>query len=277
MKKHMWGVLVACIAPLFLLPHNLSARPRAPLPPFPEVAPLLYRADFDEMYSGRREYGNPVRTPYGDVAESWSGFALIRSGALVSAFAVPAVDGAGRTNVACAEGAVRLWFKPYWSSGLGPGADAHLVELNADSAHWSLAISPDGSTISLVGSSDGTYAELLKAEIAWEAGQWHLLALNYGPKGSALFIDAKLVAEGAGVTAVAPRAAALTIGSTLAGTETAEGEFDEVCASDRSLSAAGIAFYYGFTSPTAARGPITPEEEEAARAGAPGVPMAMNM
>src|SRR5713101_6647040 len=96
-------------------------------------------------------------------------------------------------------------------------------------------------------------------------GQWHLVSLNYGPKGTALWIDGDFVAEGAGVLAPAPANAGLVAGSTVAGTDTAGGEFDEICAFARPLTGAELAFYYHALSRTVALGPITPEEDQARR------------
>jgi hypothetical protein len=96
---------------------------------------------------------------------------------------------------------------------------------------------------------------LLKADIAWQSGQWHLVSLNYGPKGTALWIDGDFVAEGAGVSAAEPANAGLVAGSTVAGTDTFGGEFDEICTFARPLKRSELTFYYRALSKTAALGP----------------------
>ena len=75
-------------------------------------------------------------------------------------FLVPGVDGKGHTNINDGQQTFRFWFKPYWTSaslasGAGPGVVATLLELDAlgknESANvWSLQISADGTTLSLL-------------------------------------------------------------------------------------------------------------------------------
>ena len=214
-------------------------------------------------------------TGYGELIESWSGYALQRSGRSVVPFIVPALDSKGRTNLACDAGAIRFWFKPYWSSvslpgGKSPGKEARLLEFavvgNKQTAVvWSLQVNADGSALHLVGQGDTEPVVLLKEEIDWRAGAWHLVTLNYGPKGTALFIDGELAAQGAGTVSVPSSVGALVVGSTLRGTEVAEGEFEEMAAFARPLTQQKISFYLGSTSNQAALGAITPEEDQAQR------------
>jgi len=155
--------------------------------------------------------------------ESWSGYALQRSGAAVTPFLVPAVDSTGHTNISCnnSAGTIRFWFEPtIWSSatqtGTGPGSVATLLELDAigkgESANvWSLQISADGTLLSLVAQSDNQPTLLLQTEISWLAHQSHLIALDYSPKETTLFLDGQIVAQGAGVQAVPPELAALCL------------------------------------------------------------------
>ena len=123
-------------------------------------------------------------------------------------------------------GAVRLWVRPLWSSascvegGTGPGAYGSVAEVGVTGVTpsvWSLRVVPDGSALSLVGESDGGRVELLNAPIAWRAGVWHLVALNFGPEGTALFIDGRLAVEGAGTAPVPPGLACLVLGSSQIG------------------------------------------------------------
>ncbi len=112
------------------------ARPRPPLPPFPEFAgPVLFHEAFDWAYSVGLANDEVVIANYGTLRESWTGMALQRSGP-VTPFIVPALAPSGHTNVAShATSAVRFWLTPYWASpaagGTGPGKEATLLELFA--------------------------------------------------------------------------------------------------------------------------------------------------
>ena len=69
-----------------------------------------------------------------------------------------------------------------------------------------------------------------------------------------------MVAQGGGTVAVPALAGALVLGSSVAGTDTAQGAFDEFFSFNRALTAGDAAFYYQFTGPTAALGPISARE-----------------
>lgn len=236
---------------------------------------MLFHASFDEAYSSRQTNAEVTIADYGTLRESWSGYALQRAGSFVPPFVVPAVDATGHTNVAsdASGGVLRFWLTPYWSSesvgGKGPGTPARLVELVAADGKeavvvWSLQLTADGSALLLFGGSDGDPAVLLRAGLAWPADLWHLVGLNYGPKGTALFVDGQLVAEGAGTLAVPPKVAALVVGSTLAGTDPAGGEFEELFVFGRPLRE--TAFHYDTWRGQVALGPLgTPEEDAAKR------------
>ncbi len=90
-----------------------------------------------------------------------------------------------------------------------------------------VATKPGWLSLSLIGQSDSGPVELLSAGIAWQANVYHHLALDYGPEGTALFIDGTLAAQGAGTLAIPPALAALVLGSTSTGTATPGGDFDE--------------------------------------------------
>ena len=206
---------------------------------FPEFSPPLSRFDFDEAYWAGARTEKATTVEYGELVESWSGHALSRSGPMLQPFVLPALD-AGRTNLNSVSGAVRFWFKPYWSStnvtgGTGPGFNARLLELvvltgNNVAPHWSLRSNPDGSSLILVAQTQGGPVNLLTAEIAWSADSWHCVVLNYGWQGTELFIDGELAAHGSAVSGLSPSDAGLLVGRTVSGVDAAEGEFDEICA-----------------------------------------------
>jgi hypothetical protein len=111
----------------------------------------------------------------------------------------------------------------------------------------------------------GKVVENLQASIAWKAGTWDLVVLNYGPSECGLFVDGQWVAQGAGVgpgaDLTAPTRASFTLGSDGSGGHAAEAQLEEVITFDRPLSAREVADYYQSLLPLAQLGPITPEEE----------------
>lgn len=260
------AVLAVSLAMLASSSTGVLGRPRQPWPPLPEFAPVLFHESFDALYSYRITNAQWVIPDYGVLIESWSGYALQRSGK-VPPFSVPAVDRSGRTNLALS-GAVRFWVKPYWTSapdGPGPGKDVCLAELllrgGGDALPlWWLEASRDGSCLSLIHQTDHGPVQVFKAAICWTAGEWHQAALNFGPSATALYLDGSLAAEGTGLVVAALAATELVIGSTHTGERALEGELEEVCTFARPLTAG---FHYESLRRRAALGPITPEEDRA--------------
>jgi alpha-tubulin suppressor-like RCC1 family protein len=248
--------------------------PRSPFPPFPESG-VIYHQSFDGFHSIASGDARVVVPGVGTLVESWSGYALERSGTNLLPWIVPAVDpNSGHTNLTCdSSGAIRFWFEPRFTSssiagGRGPGATARLADLVASSQNgtavvWSLQISADGTVLQLLGYSDSGPVQLLVTPIAWQARQSHNLALDYGPQGTTLFIDGQLVAQGGGTVAIPASVGSLVLGSSVFGTDTAHGAFDEFFSFDHPLTAGDAAFYYQFTGAEAALGPISAEEEAA--------------
>jgi len=245
------------------------AKPRSPLPPWPEIP--LQRWDFDAAYWASLGEAESPAAGFGDFAESWSGFALQRDGLSVSPIVMPGVDANGHTNIA-AQGTIRFWFSPSWSSadmgGKGPGHYARLIELvtangTSSAVAWSLYASPDGSTLFLSGQGGQGVADILEAKISFEAGRWYLLALNYSAKATALYVNAEKVAEGTGLAAVNPASAGLVVGSDGAGGDLAGGLFEEVTTFGKPETPEDQALYYHGVSGQVARGPISAEEEAA--------------
>jgi len=227
------------------------ANPVPPGPPLPEQA-MLWQDRFDTAYE---RSGTETEVSLGSYRfrESWSGYALERTG-VITPFVIPGIDSEGYTNLmSTGNGALRFWLKPSWSSvtaplpGKGPGAFARLAELNVSrmpDAVWSLQVVPDGSSISLVAQSESGPQELLQAPIAWSSGVFHLIALNFGPQGTALLIDGRLAAEGPGTLAVPPKISSLVLGSTATGLAAIDGDLEEAASFARSLTENEIAIHY---------------------------------
>ena len=267
-------VLIRAIfaAGLLILPGVAWGSPRGPFPPVPDIG-VIYHESFDEFHSIAS--GDPrVAIPgVGTFVESWSGYALERSGTNVLPWIVPALDAnTGHTNLTCdMAGAIRFYYSPHFSSvsvpgGKGPGSPARLAHLVASSGAgtavvWSLQISPDGNTLQLLGYTDSGPVQLLSTPIAWQAHQFHMLALDYGPQGTALFIDGQLAAQGNGTVPIPTPVGALVLGSSVSGADTAKGAFDEFFSFDHQLTAGEVAIYYQFTGAMAAMGPISADEE----------------
>jgi hypothetical protein len=178
-----------------------------------------------------------------------------------------------RLNLNPAVGSVRLWVCPDWSSasvgGTGPGAIARLIEvgnwLEGASGSWALSFSPDGDNLIFSGLAGGKALDYLQADLQWEAGTWHLVALTYGPQGSELFLDGEPIAQGGGVVSWTDLAElaqqSFCVGSSHSGQNCAEAELEELATFNRSLSADEVADYCRKTLPIVEQGPITPEEE----------------
>ena len=150
---------------------------------------------------------------------------------------------------------------------------ATLLELDAigknQSANvFTLQVSADGTTLSLVALSDSNPSVLVQSEINWQTNQSHLIVLNYSQKETDLFIDGQLLQQGSGTVEVPPQVAALFVGSSLAGDSVAGGDFDELSCFgplsksrfSRPLTAMDISFYYNALAEMAALGPISAEE-----------------
>jgi hypothetical protein len=167
----------------------------------PSTASAIYSERFDEPSSSGATNSQVTVSNY-TYDESWSGYALQRSGTLTP-FLIAGVDATGHTNLA-QSGAIFFWFKPGWSSvsvtnGSGPGEDVPLLEWTAvaggqSTVIWSLEASADGSLLALLEPGTSGPTALLTNQISWQAGQWHLLTLNYGTSGTALFVDGQLAA-----------------------------------------------------------------------------------
>ncbi|MCX7722212.1 MAG: LamG domain-containing protein [Verrucomicrobiae bacterium] len=279
----MMGValLATCVLPFF---GNAEPKPRQPLPPWPEETLLIL--GFDEPLAGAYASRAAAAVDGAIWAPSWSGYALNRQGTAVKPATLPVIE-KDRWLIGPEEGAIRFWFRPDWSSGVGPGDYARLLELVTESGKdtlvwWSLYVSPDGRALYLSGQGSDGPADFIKAEIEWKSGQWHLIALSYDQKETFLHVDSELVGTGPGLPTLPPTLAGqtmLSIGSDGVGKGVAQGQFDELCTFPRPLTdepwSDSLYLYYSAYSEVAAKGPVTEAEEAAMRQAATEY-MAMN-
>ena len=155
-KQIFSGIIV-----LLLHAFNCFAAPRSPMPPMPELVRASFSERFDASYQAQARMAEIDVNGYGKLVESWSGYALQRSGEVMP-FVIAGVQ-EGRTNL-FPNGGVRLWVKPYWSSattgeGKGLGREALLLEMSVvgkgqSASVWSLRVSADGSVIYLLSGGD---------------------------------------------------------------------------------------------------------------------------
>ena len=292
--QHVTAILphALVVAAFMFCAGGTQARPRPPLPPYPESTLASWRFDNPGLAAGATA---PVMFMHDvSLVESWSGYALSMEGKEPKLFVVPAVDEKGKTNLSATTGTIRFWFKPSWGSsttgGNGPGTPARLFEVGAwtekqSVGWWSLQFSQAGDAISFVAQSKGECLDILKAPIQWQAGEWHQVAFSYSPKGSWLFLDGQLAAEGQPVALVPLEKTSgvlgFSLGSGAQGANLAQGQFDEATTFKSVQSADNSAWSYSCLAGVAALGPITPEEDaarlermvalRAARAGAGGM------
>ncbi len=252
--------------------HGVCAMPRWPLPPVPESPPLCHES-FDAGYFVGETNGELMISGLGVLDESWSGYALQRTGDSVVPFIVPALDAGGNTIITSdTGGALRWWVRPYWSGGAGTGLPATLLEMDAvnggeSACAWSLQVSADGTTVELLTQTSAGVQEVLQAPIAWQAGTSHNIALDFGPQATALFLDGGLAAQGAGLASIPPSVGQLVLGSALSGANTAGADFDEFCSFGNWLTENNVGAYYQMTAAQAALGPISAEAQSGSGGG----------
>jgi RHS repeat-associated protein len=276
-----WPLIALAFTAGLMLAFHAPAIPRPPYPYLPSRAPELVHLHWDDQYSFR-ETNTQITLGQYNLVESWSGFALDRSGQLVVPWPIPGVDALGHTNLpntATAAISARFWLAPYWSSasvtnGTGPGLTTVLLEMNAVSAGqavriWSLQVSADGSALSLIADSDNGPTALLSAPIVFEAGTAHLVHVSWSDELTALYVDGQLAAQGNGTVPVPPTLAELTLGSARDGTSPAQGAIDEffllgaIRHDSLILRSLDEGDYFIGTLNVAALGPITDAEANA--------------
>jgi hypothetical protein len=268
------------VAAVMLGVGSLMAKPRPCGPPW--VESTLFYEGFDQPYNMPT---NQVIDPT-VWAESWSGYCLDRSSSPIVPWVIPMVV-TNRLQVDPANGAIRLWYRPAFDSGTGPGHTATLLTLASGSGGtsavwWSFVVSPDGNTVSLACQNGSELVTCLSAPVAFQAGNWVLFAVGYGETNAAIFMNDAMIASGGGLPAVPAQvvpSTSLIVGSAVDGQQVAAGQLDELFVFSGSKmfrrmtgspfgldTQNSITDYYDAYSPIAALGPITPEEEAARRA-----------
>lgn len=199
-----WGsALILTLAALccLLTAAIAEAKPRPLSPPWPSFGLLTYEG-FNQPYG----FATNQTIASGVWQESWSGYSLNRQGTTVTPWAVPMVI-SNSFRVEPERGAIRLWYRPDQSSGIGSGDTATLLELvtangAAREVWWSLVITPDGSEVHLVCQTETGPQSCLQTEVNWEADSWHLITLGFTPTNSALYLDDQLAAVGEGLATI---------------------------------------------------------------------------
>jgi hypothetical protein len=263
-REYAASVIRACsIIASALFAASVAAAPRQPVIPIPEIAPLLWHESFDELYSFQETNDLVTASNGWEYCSSWSGYAIfcLSDGSQVTPYVVPGVDSRGQTKVGASTGALRLWLTPCWPA-TGPGANARLLTLYGTAGDqpaelWTLQVSPDASSLSLVAQSDSGPVQVLQLPIAWTGQAPHCVLLNYGPQGVALFLDNQLAAQSSTLLPVPTGSWQLVLGSSLAGTETAQAAIDEAFSFRRPLTASELSFYYNAIVGFANLGPLS--------------------
>lgn len=139
--------------------------------------------------------------------------------------------------------AIRLWYRPEWSSrgvgsAQGPGDWVRLVSVgdrarNPSDGWWEWSIGPEGTTLEFSSSSDGSEVYTATSRpVTFEAGTWTELTLNVFPGQARLLKDYVIFMDDAPKRVPAPSAKAmrrgLTFGGRADGTGSARGIIDEV-------------------------------------------------
>jgi len=250
---------------------QVSARPRNPLPPWPENALLLWQ--FDDPLASRASRLAPETVDKSIWNEGWSGYSLNCDGVRMSPVALPLNMTNGVPLVAPNEGTIRFWYAPQWKSGRGPGDAGRLLEMSSgtrrnDPMWWSLYVTPAGDSINLACQTDQGLVDIMSVEINWPQGKWHLIALSYSLTNTTLYLDGIEVAKGTGLPEIPDNSremARLIIGSDNQGRFAAKGNFDEFATFDHHYRGWQLNMYYQSLRRTADLGPIVSEEAERAR------------
>ncbi len=275
---HFLVVLLMFEAILCITP-TAFARPRVPLPPYPEMELTSWR--FDDPYAMDAASLHAITASNLWLAEGWSGYALDMTGTEPRTLITSAMASTNRANFAMSNGTVRLWFAPAWTStslgGAGPEQWATLFELGQTNTvtnplSLALMIDPDGTHMVFLVRTNGSYVPLLRAEIGWFEGEWHQVALVYHTAGVDVMIDDVWAASTAALPPWPGRtvwsASVFSLGGDLAGEKLAQGQLDEVHTFGHALTPEYLAWTYQQFSPIAALGPIADQSSRGLRGGA---------
>ena len=186
-RKWLPGLLILMLSTAFA-----SARPRPPMPPYPEKNLNSWRFDGTGWLTNTRTA--PLVYDNLQLVESWSGHALQMTGPS-GLLALSNKQPDGTPDLTPDHGTIRWWFAPAWTSrpdGTGPGAASRLLEFGAWSATaaqgwWSLAMSSDGTRLGFLAQDSNGQTTILQAPIRWLAGQWHQIALSWSAQETVLF------------------------------------------------------------------------------------------
>ncbi len=277
----LWLLLVAALFLLVVLP--VTGNPRPPQPPWPQSTIKIF--GFDSPYWKVPWRAVAINEEESTLVESWSGFALERSGLFLSPIVIPVRVSDKEVNLAPASGSIRFWLAPNWStasekaSGQGPGHRAQLLELvnlggKAADVRWSLYVNEAGDTIHFVGQTKPGLKELLNAPVAFTAGDWRMITICYSETNTALLLDNEVIAKGGGVVAPAPwveKDLVLVVGSDVLASPAslAEAQFEELTTMRQwPGQSEWQAMYFHATQRRSLLGPLgTPAEEQAQLAG----------
>ena len=165
---------------------------------------------------------------------SWNTNAVLIDSTNISILKYRDVETNGNANINLRNGAVRFWFKPDWSSGIGPGNAGSLIEMGnqtVTNGWWALVLNVNGSQLTFGTKTNGLAMTNLAATINWNSNQWHQIVLTYTPTNSVLYLDGQVSANGAGsiyYPNLAIRTNGFTLGSSASGTNQARGTIDEL-------------------------------------------------
>ena len=146
------GFATICLS----LASSALAKPRPPQPPWPQATLKIF--GFDSYYGQAPWRDVAINEEESTLVESWSGYALERSGLFVSPIVIPVRISETELNVMPACGSIRFWLAPNWSTaneksgGAGPGHLAHLLDLvnlggKVSDARWALFLNEAGDTL----------------------------------------------------------------------------------------------------------------------------------
>jgi len=166
----------------------------------------------------------------------------------------------GQTNLDCAQGTFETWISGDFNSSDGLGAWGVILEagnwntnLAAAAGAWGIFISPDASNVFFSAQGNGIFTNFCTAPIAWNAGDWHHLAVTFDSTNTAIYLDGTTAGSGPGVTII-PSAEVLSNGFSIGsdgngtGMLQARSVFNDIWIYNYPLDAATISNNYFYES-----------------------------